>query len=259
MSPRAFLVRGLLAGLLAGVATFLVAYAVGEPQVGAAIALEESAGVDGHAHSHAPEGDEGGEEATEVSRTNQSTWGLMTGTLAVGVALGGILGLVAAATMGRLGRLTPSQSTALVTLIGFVAVAVVPFLKYPATPPAVGSGDTIGLRTAVYFGYLLVSVLAAVLATYGAVRLRERVGTYAAVVGGIAAYLLVVVVAGQLFVTVNEIGDFPADTLWSFRLASLITLATMWGVIGMALVGLVGRLYAQEQAVAERKALAATL
>lgn len=259
MSPRAFLVRGLLAGLLAGVVTFLVAYAVGEPQVGAAIALEESAGADGHSHSHAAEGDEGGGEAAEVSRTNQSTWGLLTGTLAVGVALGGILGLVAAFALGRIGRLTPGQSTALVTLIGFVAVALVPFLKYPATPPAVGSGDTIGLRTSVYFGYLLVSVLAAVMVTYGAVRLRERVGTYAAVVGGGLAYVAVVVVAGQLFVTVNEVGDFPADTLWAFRFASLITLATMWGVLGVALTGLVGRLYAQEQAAAERKAFAASL
>ncbi|GGU38958.1 membrane protein [Nocardioides albus] len=258
MSARAFLVRGLLAGLLAGVVTFLVAYAVGEPQVGAAIALEE-AGGDGHSHSHAAEGGDGEVEAAEVSRANQSTWGLLTGTLAIGVALGGLLALVAAATMGRLGRLTPGQSTALVSLIGFVAVALVPFLKYPATPPAVGSGETIGLRTSVYFGYLLLSVLAAVLATYGVVRLRERVGTYAAVVGGTAAYLVVVVVAGQLFVTVNEIGDFPADTLWSFRVASLITLATMWGVLGVALTGLVGRLYAQEQAVAERRALAATL
>ncbi|GGR54372.1 putative cobalt transporter CbtA [Nocardioides luteus] len=262
MSARAFLVRGLLAGLLAGIVTFMVAYAVGEPQVGAAIALEE-AGGDGHSHSHAEGGeeggDEGGEEAPEVSRTNQSTWGLLTGTLAIGVALGGIVALVAAVALGRIGRLSPGQSTALVTLIGFVAFALVPFLKYPATPPAVGSGDTIGLRTSVYFGYLLVSVVAAALATYGAVRLRERFGTYAAVVGGTAAYLVVVVVAGQLFATVNEIGDFPADTLWSFRLASLITLATMWGVLGVALTGLIGRLHRQQQAVAERKAFAASL
>ena len=259
MTPRAFLVRGLLAGLLAGIVTFMVAYAVGEPQVAAAIALEE-AGADGHSHSHAgAEGGDGAEEAPEVSRANQSTWGLLTGTLAIGVALGGIVSLGAAAALGRIGRMTPGQSTALVTVIGFVAFALVPVLKYPATPPAVGSADTIGLRTSVYFGYLLVSVVAAVIATYGAVRLRERIGTYAAVVGGTAAYLVVVAVAGQLFTTVNEIGDFPADTLWSFRVSSLVTLATMWGVLGVALTGLVGRLYAQEQAVAERKAFAATL
>jgi hypothetical protein len=258
MNARAFLVRGLLAGLLAGLAAFFVAHQVGEPHVEAAIALEEagaapSADSDGHSHSHA---DEGG---VEVSRGNQRTWGLLTGSLAVGVALGGLVALVAAGTLGRLGRLLPGQSTAVISLIGFVSVALVPFLKYPATPPAVGSGDTIGDRTALYFGFLLVSVAAAVLATYAACRLRDRLGTYGGVVAGIAAYLVVVIVAGQVFATVNEVGDFPADTLWFFRLSSVFTLATMWGVLGVVLTGLVTRLYARESAVAERRALAASL
>ena len=54
-------------------------------------------------------------------------------------------------------------------------------------------------------------------------------------VAGAGGYLAVVVVAGHLFATVNEVGDFPADTLWFFRRASLITLATMWAVIGVVL------------------------
>jgi len=258
MNARAFLVRGLLAGLLAGLAAFFVAHQVGEPHVEAAIALEESgAAAPADSHSHAEEA--GDEEVVEVSRGNQRTWGLLTGSLAVGVALGGLVALVAAGTLGRLGRLLPGQSTALIALLGFVSVALVPFLKYPATPPAVGSGDTIGDRTALYFGFLLVSVAAAVLATYAACRLRERLGTYGGVVAGIAAYLVVVIVAGQVFATVNEVGDFPADTLWFFRLSSVFTLATMWGVLGVVLTGLVTRLYAQESAVAERRALAASL
>ena len=258
MNARAFLVRGLLAGLLAGLAAFFVAHQVGEPHVEAAIALEESgAAAPADSHSHAEEA--GDEEVVEVSRGNQRTWGLLTGSLAVGVALGGLVALVAAGTLGRLGRLLPGQSTALIALLGFVSVALVPFLKYPATPPAVGSGDTIGDRTALYFGFLLVSVAAAVLATYAACRLRERLGTYGGVVAGIAAYLVVVIVAGQVFATVNEVGDFPADTLWFFRLSSVFTLATMWGVLGVVLTGLVTRLYAQESTVAGRRALAASL
>jgi hypothetical protein len=267
VNARAFLVRGLLAGLLAGLAAFFVAHQVGEPHVEAAIALEESgaaatADSDGHSHSHshADEGEEAGdEEVFEVSRGNQRTWGLLTGSLAVGVALGGLVALVAAGTLGRLGRLLPGQSTALIALIGFLSVALVPFLKYPANPPAVGSGETIGDRTALYFGFLVVSVLAAVLATYAACRLRDRLGTYGGVVAGMAAYLVVVIVAALVFAPVNELGDFPADTLWSFRLSSVLTLATMWGVLGVVLTGLVTRLYAQESAVAERRALAASL
>ncbi|WP_310529450.1 CbtA family protein, partial [Nocardioides sp.] len=198
-------------------------------------------------------------EVVEVSRGTQRTWGLLTGSLAVGVALGGLVSLVSAGTLGRIGRLLPGQSTALISLIGFVAVALVPFLKYPATPPAVGSGDTIGDRTALYFGFLVVSVVAAVLATYAAGRLIDRIGTYGAVVLGAAGYLVVVLVASQVFAGVNEVGDFPADTLWSFRLSSVITLATLWGVLGVVLTGLVSRLYARETAVTERRELAASL
>ena len=167
MTARNFLVRGLLAGLIAGLLAFAVAYVVGEPHVDAAIAVEEANAAheaehaenppaDGHTHEH--EDDEG----TVVSRANQSTWGLATGTLAVGIALGGVTGLAAAFAVGRIGRLRPSQSTALVSLIGFVAVTLVPLLKYPATPPAVGNPDTIGDRTLEYFGLMGLSVLAAV-------------------------------------------------------------------------------------------------
>ncbi|GAB6985581.1 CbtA family protein [Nocardioides pyridinolyticus] len=264
MSARAFLVRGLLAGLLAGLATFFVAHQVGEPHVERAIALEEAAASDGHTHAESgsesgAESHSHGDEDAAVSRSTQRTWGLWTASVAVGVALGGLVGLGAAVAAGRLGRLGVRGSTALVTLVGFVSVGLVPFLKYPATPPAVGSGDTIGERTAAYFGFLLLSVVVAVAVVVVAARLLPRLGGYVVVVGGGAAYLAVMVLAGQLFPTVNEIGDFPADTLWYFRRASLLTLATLWGVIGVVLVGLLGRLWQRESALAARRELAASL
>ncbi len=251
MNARTFLVYGLLAGLLAGLATFLVAYNWGEPQVDAAIAVEEAnaaaeepAADHDHAdeagHSHGDEAEEDG--GTEVSRATQSTWGLLTGTLAVGLATGGIVGLVSGGVAGRMGRLSLGQSTTLVVAIGFAAYELVPFLKYPATPPAVGDPETIGSRTGLYFAFVLVSIVVAIIATVLAVRLQPRIGTYGAVVSCVAGYLVIMVVAGLLFPTVNEIGDFPADTLWYFRRASLLTLATMWTVIGVVLVGLLGRL-----------------
>ena len=77
-----------------------------------------------------------------------STAALATGTLAIGVVLGGLTGLLSAVGLGRLGSLRPAASTALVALLGAVSFSVAPFLKYPATPPAVGSGQTIDSRTA---------------------------------------------------------------------------------------------------------------
>jgi hypothetical protein len=252
MSARAFLIRGLLAGLIAGFATFCVAYAVGEPHVQAAINVEESPVTAGAGHHH----EEGG---TVVSRHNQRTWGLLTGTLGIGTALGGIVALVSAGAVGRIGRLTPGQSTALVALLGWVTVALVPFLKYPASPPAVGNPDTIGHRTGTFFAFMLISVVAAVIGAILANRMWPQVGTYRAVLVGVGVYLVVVVVGGQLMPTVNEIGYFPADTLWYFRRASLIVTGTMWASIGVVLTGLVRHLHRVETTTAERRELAASL
>ena len=261
MNARALLVRGLLAGLIAGLATFFVAHQVGEPHVEAAIALEEAgpAAEPEHPHEDSTSGHTHEEDGTVVSRHNQRTWGLLTGTLVVGTALGGIVALLAAAAVGRLGRMTPGQSTATVALVGFVSFALVPFLKYPATPPAVGNGETIGDRTSWYFAFLLVSLAFAALSTVLAVRVSENSGAYVGVLSGVGLYVVAMIVAGRLMPTVNEIGDFPADVLWYFRRASLITMATMWSVIGIGLTGLIGRLYRAEAAQAARRELAASL
>ena len=259
LSARAFLVRGLLCGLLAGLATFVTAFYVGEPHVQAAIDVEEAHAAseppaaeesDGHAHE---------EDGTVVSRHDQRTWGLLTGSLGIGTALGGLTALVAAGAVGRIGRLRPAQSTALVALLGWVSISLVPFLKYPATPPAVGDEDTIGARTAEYFVLVLVSVVAAALCVILARRLLSTSGTYIAVVAGAAAYLLAMVVVGQVLPTVDEIGDFPGDTLWYFRRASVITTATLWAVLGVLLTGTIGRLHHQDTSRTARRALAASL
>lgn len=260
MTARAFLVRGLLAGLLAGFAVFIVAFTAGEPQVQAAIDLEEShSAAEAPADEEAEAGHPHEDEGTVVSRHNQRTWGLLTASIGISTAWGGVVALVAAGLVGRLGRLTPAQSTGFVALAGFVAVGLVPFLKYPALPPGVGSPDTIGARTGGYFAFIVISLLAAVAATWLSQRLWRERGAYVAVVAGVSLYLVVVVVAGQLMPTVNEIGDFPADTLWYFRRASIIAQATMWAVIGVLLVGLVGRLDRETSARTQRRKLAASL
>jgi hypothetical protein len=265
MTPSKFLIRGLLAGLVAGLAAFAVAYVVGEPHINAAIALEEAGTVehqaqDGHAHEAPADHTHDAESGAEISRANQSTWGLLTGTAAIGVALGGLTALAAAFALGRIGTLKPTQTTALVALLGFVALGLVPFLKYPATPPAIGSGETIGQRTTLYFAFIGICVGAVIAETVFAALLLRRGGSpYAATVLPALGFVSIVGVAAYMLPTVNEIGDFPADTLWYFRRASILTTAALWATLGVVLTGLVGRLYAHESAEQARRDLAASL
>ncbi len=156
ISVRALLVRGMIAGVIAGALALAVAYFLGESQVDAAIALEE-------AHSHAAHGG-GAEEEELVSRTMQATGGLATALLVFGVAAGGIASLVVAYVLGRIGSFGPRATAALIAGAALLTVYVVPFLKYPANPPAVGNPDTIGKRTTLFFLMVALSLLLAVAA-----------------------------------------------------------------------------------------------
>ena len=72
-------------------------------------------------------------------RDTQAGLGLLTGVAVFGTALGGLFSLVFAFAYGRLGALRARGTSALLALFGFVSVAIVPFLKYPPNPPAVGN------------------------------------------------------------------------------------------------------------------------
>ncbi|MDG5481932.1 CbtA family protein [Mycolicibacterium gadium] len=261
-TARDFLMRGLLAGLVAGFAVFAVSYLAGEPYVDAAIAVEEGAAGGVHTHGAAahPHSHGGEEEQAVVSRDTQRTWGLLSASLTLSVTLGGLTGLAAAFAYGRLGRrLTAPQSTGVVAAAGFVALGLVPFLVYPANPPAVGDAANVDVRTGAYFGLIALSLVGAAGAVVLGVRIAARISGFVGALAGAAAYAIVIVVAALLSPGATPVGDFPADILWGFRRASLITQIALWGVLGFCLAGLTGRMDRQVQAEVARRKLAALL
>lgn len=229
---RIYLTRGLLAGVVAGLLAVGFAKVLAEPQIAAAERFETA---------HAT-GAGGPGAKPVVARDVQDTVGLGTGVLVASAALGGLYALAFAFAHGRITR-APARLTALaLAAAAFVSLVLVPFVKYPANPPAVGNPDTIGHRTAVYFALIVVAVLV----TAAAVGLRHlllgRLGGWNATLAAAGLFLAVIAVAYAVMPGVNEVPEaFPATVLWRFRLASLGTELVSWTALGLVFGALTER------------------
>src|SRR5271169_5860757 len=179
---RALLVMGMLVGVLAGLLASGFAWIFGEPQVDLAISFEQ------HMHHMAGEAS----EPELVSRAVQSTAGLLTGIVVYGCALGGIFALVFAYAYGRIGRLSPRATAAVLAVAGFITLILVPQIKYPANPPSIGDPETIGLRTALYFTMLAISMISAIAASSTGRLLVGRLDVWNSALVGCAAYAVAI-------------------------------------------------------------------
>ena len=243
---RSLLVRGMLAGLLAGLVAFGVAKIVGEPQVDKAIAFEDSLSAREAAAHH----DDAGHDDELVTRSQQDFAGLGSGALIYGVAMGGLFALVFGLAYGRVGTFTARGTAALLGLLGFVSVFLVPFLKYPATPPAIGDPDTIGKRTGLYLGLILISVAAMAVAVVARRRLTVRLGEWNATLVVAGGYVAAMVLCYLFLPGINEVpqkalkgvvgavGDagatFPGVVLWRFRVSVVAVQLALWTTVAVA-------------------------
>ncbi|MCG5073999.1 CbtA family protein [Paraburkholderia tagetis] len=227
------LIRGMLAGIAAGLLTFSFAKVVGEPQVDRAIALEEHADA---AKDEAP-------EPEIVSRATQASYGLFAGVMVYGASVGGIFALVFAYARGRTGRLSARALCAWIALAAFVALVIVPNIKYPANPPSVGDHETIGYRTGLFFLMIAISLAVTVFSLKVRGALARKWGGWN---GSIAALVLFVVVIGAIQAALPGIDEvpaaFPAVLLWKFRTAAIGMQAILWTAIGLVFGALVERL-----------------
>jgi hypothetical protein len=218
------LLRGMLAGVVAGLLAFGFARVFGEPPVDRAIAFEEQMDK---MKGEMP-------EPELVSRATQAGLGLFVGVVVYGAAVGGLFSLVFAYSHGRAGRLRPRALSALLALAAFVSIVLVPDLKYPANPPSVGDPDTIGSRTALFFAMLVISVAALVFAISLARSLIRGYGRWNATLIGAAAYVGIIAIAQYALPEVNEVPEhFSAVVLWNFRIASLGLHVVLWTTIGL--------------------------
>jgi predicted cobalt transporter CbtA len=232
---RNLLICGLIAGACGGLLATGFAELVGEPALDQAISFESAEDASaGAATMPAP-----------VSRGVQRSVGLLTAVLVYGLAIGGLFALAFAAAYGRVGRASPAQTALWLAAAAFVVVFLVPFVKYPANPPSIGSPDTIGERTLLYFAMLATSLSSALTAVRLCSPLGRRLTAGATALLAAAAYFAIVVTAGLALPQIDEMpARFPATTLWNFRVASVGMQLVLWATLGLVFAATARRVMA---------------
>ncbi|HZQ27471.1 MAG TPA: CbtA family protein [Acidimicrobiales bacterium] len=214
---------GALAGLAGGVALALFLRLVGEGPIGDAVRLEAT-----RARS------QGMVPSEMFSRATQQIGG-MIGAAIYGVCVGLVFAVVFAVVRHRLHSRDDWRRAVTLAAMAFVTVGLVPELKYPANPPAVGNPDTIGQRTALY----LLMVAWSIVTTWAAWRftrwLRDRGAADHVRLPAVALLYAVLVGTGLAFLPGSpDAVAAPATIVWRFRLAALGGELCFWTVMGVS-------------------------
>jgi hypothetical protein len=268
--------RGVLAGAAGGLLAFGFGRLFAEPEISAAIdyesgreaaqaALDRAAGIPAEAA-----------EPELFSRAVQADVGIGVGMIAYGAALGALFAVGYALCVGRFGPVRARALALAVAGAGFAAFSLVPFLKYPANPPAIGRPDTIQARSALYLLMVACTILFVVLAAWLGRRLTARFDTWTAVLLAGAAFVAATAVVMLVLPPLGHLGGghaatetptplrapsgrivypgFPADVLFRFRLYSVGAQLILWATIGLVFAPLADRLLARRGAATQAPA-----
>jgi hypothetical protein len=199
--------RGALAGFVAGLLGFVFARIFAEPLIDKAIAYENGRGeILDKLNTAAGRVTEA--EGPEVfSRAVQSSIGMASAIVGFATAMGALLAVAYLVVHGRF-RVRPQTTVWLLAGFGFLGVFLLPFVKYPANPPAVGHDFTVTTRGHLYVTMVTASLVLLGVAAYAARALVPRLGLLRSVM--IAAFGFLVAY-GLLIGLLPSLGNLAAN------------------------------------------------
>ncbi len=222
MKTAAFIAITLISGAIAGTILGAVNQVVVEPYIERAIQLE----MDGAVQS--------GEIINPIEFAAYRFWQrggeIVAGTI-LGLSLGSLFGIVFAYGRGLAPGSTNLKKALFIAGIMWLALFLIPALKYPANPPAVGDPETIYQRQGLYLAFLAISGLSAL----GLALIYNRANIAAPAKRVVIPAIYVAIVAGAYFAmpaNPDEISA-PMDLVVSFRIVSALTITMFWALLGI--------------------------
>jgi len=199
--------RGALSGFIAGVIGFVFARIWAEPLIQKAIDYE-SGRDDWLGKLNLAAGRPVASDGPEVfSRGIQRNIGVFSGIVAFSTAMGALIAVAYVVLHGRF-NVRGRTLVWMLAAFGFFGVYMLPFVKYPANPPAIGHSYTLGTRSALYLTMVASSLILLGLAVFTARRLRDRFGMVAATVLAAAGLLIAF---GLIIGLLPSLGHLPAN------------------------------------------------
>jgi Probable cobalt transporter subunit (CbtA) len=258
---KRLILRGMIAGGFAGLLAALFTRIMAEPWIQKSIDYQsasdpiEDAWRKARGLAPLPPGPD------ILSRAVQRNLGAPVGLLVFGMAMGALFAVAFVLLYRRYGDQVSARTIAAgLAAAAFLAIYFVPFLKYPANPPAIGHPATIHARGDLYLGMVGVSIASMIGACFLSRHLISRWGGWnGAIATGIVfiAWIAIVMAIfpplGHLHSNVVAYGKqvtetpqpiyntagkliypgFPADVLFKFRLYSVLNQILLWSTIGL--------------------------
>lgn len=258
---RRLIGRGIAAGGFAGLLAAVFTRIMSEPVIQKSIDYESGRDAAQDALRKAAGLGPNPPDADIFTRGVQRNVGAPIGLIVFGMAMGALFAVVFVLAHRRYGdRVSPRVLAIIIAGAAFLGIYLVPFLKYPADPPAIGHSDTIHARGNLYLGMVGVSVASLVAAFFLARYLWWRWGGWNATTATAIAFIawMAIVMAifpplGHLHTNVAQYGKvatetplplknahgqivypgFPADVLFKFRLYSVLDQILLWSTVGL--------------------------
>ncbi len=228
MKAITFIAITLLAGAIAGTVLGAINQIAVEPYIERAIQLEmQNAAQSGQVMNNPSE--------FAAYRFWQKGGEIIAGTI-LGLSIGSLYGIVFAHTHGSISGTNNNKKKALIVAsVMWLVLFLMPALKYPPNPPAVGDPETIYYRQSLYVGFLAISGFSALgLAfLYRKIVVASSNNIKKAMIIIPSVYVAIMAGAYIAMPANPDPINAPIDLVIGFRITSAITISMFWALLGV--------------------------
>ena len=223
MKTFTFITITLLSGAIAGAVLGLINQGIVEPFIDKAIGIETQKQVNA------------GKIIDFVQQSQYRIYqkeGEIVAATVLGTSLASLFGVVFAYSRSSLPASNNKKKALILAGLMFFVLFLVPALKYPANPPAVGNPATIYYRESLFIGFIAVSGfstlgLALLYRKLGKNQSKRKIGI------PLIIYAAIMIGAYVIFPPNPDRITIPMDLILSFRIASAFTTSIFWGLLGI--------------------------